>query len=71
VGVHGDQEDSGHQDEEEEDPPHPSAGHATHHSGVSASKQKKRKSAGINSGRDRERFAGSAEVCRIAMLFHH
>lgn len=36
MGVHGDQEDSGHQDEEEEDPPHPAAGHATHHSGESA-----------------------------------
>lgn len=39
MGVHGDQQDTGHQDEEEEDPPHPSAGHATHHSDESANKR--------------------------------
>lgn len=40
MSIHGDQQDSGHQDEEEENPPHPSAGHATHHSGESVNKRK-------------------------------
>lgn len=39
MSVHGDQQDSGHQDEKEEYPPHPSAGHATHHSGESVNKR--------------------------------
>lgn len=42
VGVHGDQQDTGHQDEEEKDPPHPSAGHVTHHSDESANIRKGR-----------------------------
>lgn len=38
--VHGDQQDPGHQDEKEENPPHPPARHATHHPGESVNKRK-------------------------------
>lgn len=53
MGVHGDQQDTGHQDEEEEDPPHPSAGHATHHSDESANKQKGKIMLVLADGRER------------------